>query len=380
MYFDFRTYFRFLYLAFFKGRSVHFKMTFRRFAGLLLFFLLFPIFELFTAICLLLDHVLFPGFRRVKLETPLFIVGPHRSGTTYVQRLLAKDEEQFFCFRSWEIMFPSILQKKVLSALGRLDRALGRPMEKAIRRHEARKMGSYHANIHELSFFEPEEDDKLTLHTFSTLALMWFVHPGELDWLLYFDERASRRDKDRIMRFYRECLRRQAYFKGGRRILVSKAPFACLRVRSLREYFPGCRLIYTLRDPLTAVPSMLDVAKKYWETTANLNNWDVHQAWLYPTIHEMYRYPLANFEESDPATCEVIVHNDLLRRPRETIRACLLKFGYNVSPAFDDLLKAEDERQRNFQSRHVTSLEAFNLTPEKIRDDFKDVYEKYTFA
>ena len=37
---------------------------------------------LLNQLCLLLDHVLFPGFRRVRVERPVFIIGHARSGTS----------------------------------------------------------------------------------------------------------------------------------------------------------------------------------------------------------------------------------------------------------------------------------------------------------
>lgn len=379
MYFDFRTYFRFLYLAFFGAGRVRFELTWRRALGLGLFFVLFPLFQAFNAVCLLLDHLFFPGFRKQQLDRPLFIVGPHRSGTTYLHRLLATDDEQFFCFRLWEIVFPSILQKKALSLLGRLDRALGSPGEAAIRKLEARRMGHYHADIHELSLFEPEEDDKLQAHTFSTLALIWFVHAGELDWLLYFDEKASRKDKDRIMGFYRACLKRQAYFKGGSRILLSKAPFACFRIDSLYEYFPGCRLVYTVRNPVDAVPSVMDVARKVWQAAANLNEWQVHQPWVYETVKNMYRYPLDRLDRADPGTYELVVHDDLLQRPSATVRAMLNKLGYRIGAKLEDRLLQEDEKQKRFRSRHAYSLDEFGLEERQIASDFRDVFERFGF-
>lgn len=378
MYFDFRTYFRFLFLAFFRNREAAFKLTPKRALGLALFFLLFPVFEFFTAICLALDHLLFPGFRRQKIERPIFIVGPHRSGTTYLQRLMDRDD-QFFTFRLWEIVFPSILQKKIIAWIGRIDRRLGHPILRGMRRREAKRMGKYYSDIHELSAFQPEEDDKIGLHTFSILALMWFVHPHELDWLLYFDERCPPRDKDRIMRFYLACVKRQAWFKGGGRTFLSKAPFHCMRIKAIREYFPDARIIYTLRNPLDAVPSMLDVARKYWEATSGLQDWRPHQEWLYQTIRDMYRYPLATIAQLDPRLCQVVVHNDLLLRPRDAIRAFYAKFDRPVSDAFDALLRQEDETQRAFRRKHRPGLQQFNLTEERIRADFDFVYAAYTF-
>jgi hypothetical protein len=379
MYFDFRTYFRFMYLAFFRAKRVHFRLTVPRVVVLASFFILFPVFQLFNALCLLLDDVFFPGWRKQDLDRPLFIVGPHRSGTTYLHRLLARDDEGFFCFRLWEIVFPSILQKKAILVLGRLDRALGGYGERAIRRLEARRLGDYHANIHELSLFEPEEDDKLQAHTFSTLALIWFVHAGELDWLLYFDEQARRKDKDRIMRFYRACLKRQAYLSGGNRRLLSKAPFACLRIRSLYEYFPGCRLVYTVRNPVEAVPSMMDVARKIWESAALLEDWQALQSMVYETVKNMYRYPLDCLDHADPATYALVIHDDLLRRPSETVQAVLTKLGYRVGGKLNEALLREDESQRQFRSRHVYSLEEFQLDREQIVRDYKAVFDRFGF-
>ena len=379
MYFDFRTYFRFLYLAFFRARDVHFRLTPRRVVGLLLFFVLFPLFELCTAICMLLDHVLFPGFRKLRIEKPLFIVGPHRSGTTYLHRLLSRDEAQFFCFRLWEIVFPSILQKKVIRLLGRIDRKLGGRGEAALQRHEERRLGDYYAKIHKLSFFEPEEDDKLQAHTCSTLALLWFVHAGELDWLLHFDEQAREKDKQRIMRFYVGCLKRQAYDAGGGRRLLSKAPFGCLRIRSLYEYFPDCRVVYTVRNPLDAVPSMLDVARHIWTAAAKLDNWQAHQAWTYELIRTMYDYPLAALDAADPATYELAMFQDLLDNPGATVRAMYAKFGYHLGSEFDAALREEDTVQRGFQSRHEYSLDQFGLTADRVVADFEDVFERFRF-
>jgi hypothetical protein len=379
MYFDFRTYFRFMYLAFFRANRVHFRLTVSRVVVLASFFALFPLFQLFNGICLLLDNLFFPGWRSQELDRPLFIVGPHRSGTTYLHRLLAKDEDQFFCLRLWEIVFPAILQKKAILLLGRIDRALGGHGEAMIRRYEARRLGDYHADIHELSLFEPEEDDKLQAHTFSTLALIWFVHAGELDWLLYFDEQASRKDKDRIMGFYRACLKRQAYMYGGKRRLLSKAPFACLRIRSLYEYFPGCRLVYTVRNPVDAVPSMMDVARKIWESAALLEDWQALSAMVYETVKVMYRYPLGCLDEADPATYALLVHDDLLQKPSGTVRAMLLRLGYRVGDALNDALLREDESQRQFRSRHRYSLEEFHLERERIVSDYKEVFDRFGF-
>jgi hypothetical protein len=379
MYFDFRTYFRFLYLAFFRAKESHFRLPPRRIIALVLFFSLFPLFELFTAVCLLLDHVFFPRFRALELPKPLFIVGPHRSGTTYLQRLLARDETQFFSLRLWEIVFPSILQKKAIAGLGRLIGRHKERLEAAIRRHEARRLGSFSAVMHEMSLFEPDEDDLLLIHTFSTLALVFLVHAKGLEWLMYFDEKAPLRDRERIMRFYRACLQRQAYCHGGTRILLSKAPLNCFRIESIYRHFPGCRQIYTVRNPLEAVPSMLDMARAVWQSAAAMEGFPLQEQ-AYDVAKAMYRYPLARFAEADESTYAFVVYDSLLQHPSAVVRAIYEKFDYDCSPAFRKILEAEDEKQRTYRSRHQYSLDQFGISRERILRDFQPVFARFDFG
>lgn len=391
MYFDFRTYFRFLYLALFPGKKTVPRSP-RRVVGLLIFFLFFPVFELFTAACLLLDHIFFPGFRKVELTQPLFIVGPHRSGTTYLHRLLAEDKDQFFCFTLWEILFPSILQKKILAWIGRIDGRFGGPLAAAVRRREDRRLGSFKEELHEMSLFKPAEDDLLLIHTFSTLVLGFFVDAGVLEreleggtkssdyrWLLYFDTMASERNRKRVMRFYRACVKRQGYYKGGKRRLLSKAPFSCLRVDALYQYFPGCRMIYTIRNPLQAVPSMLDMVKKVWQSTAAMQEDFPLKSWAYQTVKNMYQYPFARFAQTDEARYKFIIYDNLVQQPVATVKAIYDWSGDDLDEGFLSVLEPEDEKQRKFRSRHEYSLAHFGLQREQILKDFREIFDRYGF-
>ena len=138
MYFDFRTFFRAIYFSFFKWKEFPAPFNSRRLVFLISFFTIYPIVQVFNSICLLLDNVFFPEWRKVKLNQPVFIVGNPRSGTTFIHRMMAKDDEQFFCFKTWEIIFPSIIQKKVLSLIGHIDRSIGYIFSNLIQRIESK--------------------------------------------------------------------------------------------------------------------------------------------------------------------------------------------------------------------------------------------------
>ena len=44
--------------------------------------LLYPLLAGIDFVCFALDHVFFPGFRRVQVKAPIFVLGNARSGTT----------------------------------------------------------------------------------------------------------------------------------------------------------------------------------------------------------------------------------------------------------------------------------------------------------
>ncbi len=202
---------------------------FRRALLLIGLFAVLTIHSLIVAVCLVLDHVLFPGFRKVPIKTPVFVVGNARSGTTHMHRLLCGDEGRFSYFRTWELLLPSIVQKKAIRMLAGFDE---RFLKGAI---ERRMRG--------------QEDQTLM---------------RELAYLFDVDGRPEH-ERRRVLGFYRSMVRRQIYLYGGATIHCSKNPTFVLKMRRLLEVFPDARFIYMARHPDQTIPSLLDVMGQYWQ-------------------------------------------------------------------------------------------------------------------
>lgn len=66
-----------------------------------------PAMKLLTGLTLALDHLFFPGFRKVRVERPIFIIGHPRSGTTFLHHLLSQHEEAA-PFHTWHLFFPAL--------------------------------------------------------------------------------------------------------------------------------------------------------------------------------------------------------------------------------------------------------------------------------
>jgi omega-hydroxy-beta-dihydromenaquinone-9 sulfotransferase len=151
-YFDFTVWFKLL-------RLVGQEPNARRRRGLYKLLLLHvPLRATVTAVCFFLDGILFPGLWRTRVKTPVFIIGHARSGTTLAHRLMGADE-RFSTFKYYELLLPSLLQKKLVRLVAWIDaRLLGRRIERRLQAWEARKFGPTQ-HIHKMGLTIPEEDD-----------------------------------------------------------------------------------------------------------------------------------------------------------------------------------------------------------------------------
>jgi hypothetical protein len=379
MYFNFRGFFRVFYLSFFGWRNIPAPLAFRRILFLLGFFIFFPISQIFNACCLLLDDILFPGYRKLELEKPVFITGNFRSGTTFMHRIMANDKDQFFCFLTWEIMFPAIIQKKVLAFVGRVDKLLGEILSKAVKGIESRLFRNFN-KMHRVSLFIPEEDDKLLMHSFAHLDLIWFFpFFDEFTWLGQFDKNARPKDQKKVMNFYKNCIKRQAYLKGRSKRFLSKSPFATSRIATLYEHFPGCKIVYMVRNPLEVIPSAINMAHEIWRSTLKMERGYPLQHKIYDIIAHNYIYPLRRFELEPLDSYLLINYDDLLRQPSQVIQKACLHLGIEVTDRLLSVLKEEEEKAKNYKSGHVYSLDHMQISQEKIVSDLAKVFDRFGF-
>jgi len=227
------------------------------------FFLVVPAFALLHAVCFALDPIVFPGLRRTEVRGPVFSIGHARSGTTLLHRLMAADEEQFSYFLLWEMFFPSLLEKRLLRAFLAFDaRVLGGRIRRRIQHWDERKFRATQG-MHESGLFAAEEDDfVLALSCCSGFWVVLLPYMGEID--TYHVDRWPARKRRRMMRFYKECLRRQLYLNGGEKTHLSKNPGFCGRVDALIETFPDARFVVPVRNPYETIPSLLKLLQSSW--------------------------------------------------------------------------------------------------------------------
>jgi hypothetical protein len=358
----------------------HFRSTPRRVGILLAFFLFYPLHQAFVWIGLWLDELLFHAYRRIEVREPVFIVGNPRSGTTFLHRLIAQDSARYSTMQMWEILFaPAVVTRRTVRTLARLDLLLGGPIHRIISRMERR----WHEEntMHRVSLRAPEEDDYLLLHIWS--ALTAGLSAGLLEEArpyTYFDTQLPRKDRRRIMDFYRRCVQRHLYaHRAAGRHYLAKNPALSPKLASVLERFPDAKIICLVRSPFEMVPSYVSMMDFSWRVTGNPARDDNLRDYIVDMAQHWYRHPLQVLDALPAEQAVILRYDDLITDPEQAVTAIYEQFGFEITPAFAQTLHAETERAKRYHSRHKYSLEDAGLTPERIRVEFGDILTRFSF-
>lgn len=202
-----------------------------------------------------LDEVLYPGDCNTPIEKPVFILGLPRSGTTFLHRSLAQDEQHWSTFKLWQAVFaPSITQRRACQALIALDQRAGHPARALLQRLTQTLAGALD-DIHPVSL-EAAEEDYLTLLPAAAcfVAVLAFPYSPAL-WQLCDPATMPTAQRDQLITFYRRML--QKHMRDDGRTLLSKNAAFGGWAGLLAEAFPDARFIVCIRDPDRGLSSQL---------------------------------------------------------------------------------------------------------------------------
>ncbi len=348
-----------------------------RFYFLAVLLVAIPIVSTFHAICFFLDGILFPGLWKVEIEAPVFVVGHARSGTTLVHRLLSADQGRFSVFLLYEMYFPSLLQKKIIRGLARFDRTfLGGALEKRVQAWEDRHYAAVR-KVHMMGLTEAEEDD-IVLY-YSMASGFWITkmpYMGDLDF--YYVDQWPEKKRRRLMRFYKECIRRQLYLNGPEKTHLSKNPVFAGRVAALIETFPDARIVTTMRNPYETIPSLLKLMQGGWRRLG----WDEDRMArclrvLADQSFETYTHPLEVLDEVSDTPRAIVDYREATTDAGAAIQRLYADLGLEMGGEYRAFLEAQGKRERKHRSGHSYSLEEFGLEADEIRTRLASLFDEY---
>lgn len=210
-------------------------------------------------------------------EDPVFILGHWRSGTSFLQYLLAKDP-QFGYLSKFQTFFPDVFLssekfvKPILDSIAKFIPITG-------------AMDRISINV---DWESPGELDIALTTLVSTVTPHWghvFPQDGQkyFEKYLFFDE-ATDKEIAQWQRLHTYLLKKITLKHGGKQVLI-KSPGNTARVEKLLELYPNAKFVYIHRNPYDVFYSN----RKLWDMILdNLSFQELKQEQVDEKIFEIY--------------------------------------------------------------------------------------------
>jgi hypothetical protein len=369
MRFNLKLYLKTIQYAFFKSEGTPARLSPKRFFINIFIFLFWPFWQLGIRFAYLMDNLFFPGHLDQEISEPVFIVGNFRSGTTFLHRLLTKDNSST-SFSSWELyLAPSVVGRKFYNWLMKVNYAIGNPARWVIGIFN--RIVEKEAYLHEIGINEVEEDGQVLFQIWSSFDLIaFFPFPELLRKYIYYDQQIPEDVKKRDMRYYCESVKKHIYAHGGRRY-ISKNPSYSPKVKTLHQQFPDAKFINIVRNPLQVIPSSISLFSNHCRLYGNPESQYNLQETIIEHSKHWYLYP-HQYLKSLPSNQYIRVrYKDLIADPKGTIEEIYRSFGFDLSPEYSRILQEEADKARSYKSKHRYSLRKMGLSRERIQREFQ---------
>lgn len=327
-----------------------------------------------------LDHVLFPGFKRVTVRPPVFIIANPRSGTTLLHRLISLDADRFTCLKLYQTILPSVSWYRLVGALAWLDDRLGGPMRWVLTRIERVFMSGWD-DIHKMGFAEAEEDEAFWVLTMCSPAVhMLWPFFDELRECQFVD-RLPDKTRQRLMKYYYSCIQRHLYATGTDRVFLNKTVLAAGRMGTLLELFPDAQVVYLVRDPYKAIPSAVSMFETAWTQASPHLAGNSYASRAFAQLMVDYYKCYLDLARKFPSDRFVtVMYEDLVSDAQGVVRQVYDALGMTPSQEFLETLDAETRRHESYKSRHRYALEDFGLDAAFVQQALPEAFDVYGFA
>lgn len=298
-----------------------------------------------------------PEILQRKLAAPLVIVGPGRSGTTRLQRMLSADP-RFQHLTAWEGMNPG--PRPGLPEHGREQR---RGEVKNLL-DQRRRVNPESYTAHPMDADWAEEETLLLNHSFcGFFALGNFDMPSYRDWYLASDKADS-------YRYMAQLLKLIAWTRGvpEQQPWVLKAPPHMLALDALLREFPDARVVFTHRDPVKTTGSTMSLMWSFYRhNTDTPSRETIRDIWL-PICEKMARDSM-QARKGIPSGQQLDVQYEEMSHDWHAVMQRIYAFaGMPFDAETEARLRAWDEQSAcdNHHGGHRYSLEEFGTTSAEV--------------
>eukprot|EP00915_Cephaloidophora_sp_WS-2016_P002257 GHVH01003012.1.p1 GENE.GHVH01003012.1~~GHVH01003012.1.p1 ORF type:complete len:4454 (-),score=762.62 GHVH01003012.1:53-12439(-) len=319
-----------------------------------------------------------PHILHEKIVAPVFVVGLNRSGTTFMQNLIASDS-RFRSTRFCEMVCPygsdGLLEiegvdqrdydwtkdPRVPFAQETLDTQMGSENDEWL-------------GIHAQVAWMPEEDFVIMEHIGRSYSICCPYPSTEYrDWL-FEDNFAKMKEAYGFHKRFLQHLQTQIRSEKW----VLKMPFHLFALDAVLEQYPDAKIVFMHRDPVNTIASwsslvhaarsqmMKDVSKK-----------DIGDVEL-DTMGRMMQEAIKFRSQCDPSIILDVSYESLVEDPAKVVERVFdfLEMDNSRSDGVADYIKQNlEERKVKAGKRHKYTLEEFGLDEDRVREQFKGYYE-----
>lgn len=308
-----------------------------------------------------------PEIERRALEKPVIVVGPMRSGTTRLHRLLAADT-RFAHMRFFETICP------VPAPHFRRGGKDLRWMTAATLHKAVRSFNPQTSSIHPTGPFEPEEELGLLVRS------IWGMK-HEAQWRVpSYGRWSEEQDATPAYEHMARLLRLVGWARGDddSRPWVLKTPQHMLDLPALLAVFPDARLIFTHREPQAVVGSSCSLV---WnQMIIHSNSVDPHEIgreWLRKTELQITRMRRARLQIPESRRID-LRYEDMDRDWSAVMRQVYDFLDMDIEPALPAMARyfggAEREMHRH---PHRYTLPAFGLDAGTVGERFRSYTDAF---
>ncbi len=306
-----------------------------------------------------------PEILQRKFVAPIIIVGPARSGTTRMQRMLAADT-RLQHLKAWEGFNPA--PRMGCPGLGRVARY--DEVKEFLSQGQRLNPGAYTG--HPLDADWAEEEILLLHHSFCGLPAVGFR--SYYDWFLGYDRTAAYLYMVNLMKLV-SWSRGDAEDKRW----VMKTPQHMLDLDVLMKVFPDAKVAFTHRDPLKTVASTMSLMWNF--AVFNIDRpcrGPIKDVWL--DICEQMARRSMQVRASIPAAQQLDVYYEEVNKDWRSVMRRIydfsgMEFTLEAEQAMDDWLTQSESENRH--GGHRYSLEDFGTTAQEIDARMKFYRERY---
>ncbi len=266
--------------------------------------------------------------RRHKLtQSPVFIIGHWRSGTTNMHNLLLQDAQfasvtMLHCaipsgFLTWEWLARWILKRRLPKSrpMDSVPLGIDEPMSE-----DFALAGLTHMS-HYLNYFFPQ----IAEQTFRETVLF---------------QGASRRDVAHWSRMYEYLLRKVSYACGGKRLLLKNPPNLG-RIPEVLKLYPDAKFIHVYRNPYVVHASTMKLMDRFM---ANLAFQDHDELQIEEFVSRRYELVVERWlQDRHGIPAENLIelrHEDIVARPVEIVAEVYRQFGLSGWSVMEPRLRA----------------------------------------